>query len=48
MSSVNGIFTEAMLEEAAIEILESLGYDYAFGPDISLGGDMRSEKIIVR
>jgi type I restriction enzyme R subunit len=39
MSSVNGIFTEAMLEEAAIEILQSLDYDYAFGPDISLGGD---------
>lgn len=44
MSSVNGIFTEAMLEEAAIEILESLGYDYAFGPDISLGGDYEERK----
>ncbi len=39
VSSMNGIFTEAMLEEAAIEILENLDYDYAFGPDISLGGD---------
>ncbi len=44
MSSVNGIFTEAMLEEAAIEILEGLGYDYAFGPDISLGGDYEERK----
>lgn len=44
MSSVNGIFTEAMLEEAAIEILQSLGYDYAFGPDISLGGDYEERK----
>ncbi|WP_194318009.1 type I restriction endonuclease subunit R [Listeria innocua] len=44
MSSVNGIFTEAMLEEAAIEILESLGYDYAFGPEISLGGDYEERK----
>ena len=44
MSSVNGIFTEAMLEEAAIEILENLGYDYAFGPDISLGGDYEERK----
>lgn len=32
-------FTEDLLEEAAIEILQSLGYDYVFGPDISLGGD---------
>ena len=44
MSSVSGIFTEAMLEEAAIEILQSLGYDYAFGPDISLGGDYEERK----
>ncbi|MBK5245213.1 MAG: type I restriction endonuclease subunit R, partial [Eubacteriaceae bacterium] len=32
-------FTEALLEEAAIEILENLGYTHAFGPDISPGGD---------
>jgi type I restriction enzyme R subunit len=32
-------FTEDMLEEAAVEILQELGYDYAFGPDISYGGD---------
>ncbi|MBP2028759.1 type I restriction enzyme R subunit [Acetoanaerobium pronyense] len=32
-------FTEDLLEEAAIEILQSLGYEYVFGPDISLGGD---------
>lgn len=44
MSSIKGIFTEAMLEEAAIEILDGLGYDYAFGPDISLGGDYEERK----
>ena len=44
MSSENGIFTEAMLEEAAIEILQSLDYDYAFGQDISLGGDYEERK----
>lgn len=32
-------FTEALLEEAAIEILGELGYDYRFGPDISHDGD---------
>ncbi|AFA47678.1 type I restriction endonuclease subunit R [Acetobacterium woodii] len=32
-------FTEAFLEEAAIEILTGLGYAYAFGPDISPGGE---------
>ena len=36
MSSENGIFTEAMLEVAAIEILQSLDDDYAFGPHTSL------------
>ncbi len=38
-------FTEDLLEEAAIEILEKeLDYDYAFGPDISLGGDYEERK----
>jgi len=37
--SLSESFTEALLEEAAIEILESLGYGYAFGPDISPRGD---------
>lgn len=32
-------FTEDLLEEAAIEILQDLGYEYAFGPDISQGGE---------
>ncbi|WP_303869976.1 type I restriction endonuclease subunit R [Acetobacterium wieringae] len=36
--SLSETFTEAFLEEAAIEILTSLGYSYAFGPDISPGG----------
>lgn len=37
--SLSESFTEAFLEEAAIEILTGLGYRYAFGPDISPGGD---------
>jgi type I restriction enzyme R subunit len=44
LSNVTGIFTEAMLEEAAIEILGNLGYGYAFGPNISLGGDYEERK----
>lgn len=40
----NSVFTEGMLEEAAIEILKELGYSYAFGPDISLGGDYEERK----
>lgn len=31
-------FTEDLLEEAAIEILQNLGYDYASGVDLSPGG----------
>lgn len=38
--SLSETFTEAFLEEAAIEILTTLGYSYAFGPDISPGGDV--------
>jgi len=37
-------FTEDLLEEAAIEILQGLGYEYAFGPDISHGGDVEERK----
>lgn len=37
-------FTEDLLEEATIEILQNLGYDYAFGPDISLGGTYEERK----
>lgn len=32
-------FREDHLEEAAIEILQELGYSYAFGPDIAYDGD---------
>lgn len=32
-------FTEDLLEKAAIEILEEIGYSYAFGPDIAYDGD---------
>ena len=37
-------FTEDLLEEAAIEILQNLDYNYAFGPDISLGGKDEERK----
>lgn len=32
-------FTEDLLEQAAIEIFEELGYNYAFGPDIAFDGN---------
>ena len=32
-------FTEDLLEQAAIEILQELEYSYAFGPDIAYDGD---------
>ena len=34
-------FTENYLELAAIEILQELGYEYALGPEISLGGEFQ-------
>lgn len=34
-------FTENFLEEAAIEILQELGYEYALGPELSLGGEFQ-------
>lgn len=37
-------FTEDKLEEAAIEILQELGYDYVFGPDISCDGERPERK----
>ncbi len=37
-------FTEDLLEEAAIEILQEMGYSYAFGPDISYDGDYPERK----
>lgn len=33
-----------LLEEAAIEILEELGYEHKFGPDIAFDGDMPERK----
>lgn len=32
-------FTEDLLEEAAIEIFQDMGYSYIFAPDISCDGD---------
>ena len=32
-------FTEDVLEQSCIEIFESMGYEYKFGPDISMDGD---------
>ncbi|WP_175615438.1 type I restriction endonuclease subunit R [Piscibacillus halophilus] len=37
-------FTEDKLEEAAIEILQELGYDYVFGPEISSDGERPERK----
>ncbi|MBX4262834.1 type I restriction endonuclease subunit R (plasmid) [Clostridium estertheticum] len=37
-------FTEDLLEDAAIEIMQGLGYEYAFGPDISRCGDCAQRK----
>lgn len=37
-------FTEESLEQAAIEILQELGYDYKFAPDISCDGDYPERK----
>ena len=37
-------FTEDFLEEASIEALKELGYEYVFGPDISLDGDYPERK----
>ncbi|QAA31317.1 type I restriction endonuclease subunit R [Clostridium manihotivorum] len=37
-------FTEDLLEQAAIEILQEMDYTYAFGPDISYGGDYQERK----
>ncbi len=38
------VFNESMLEESVIELLQSMGYNYAFGPDISPGGDWEERK----
>ncbi|WP_422484611.1 type I restriction endonuclease subunit R [Gudongella sp. DL1XJH-153] len=38
------LFTEDMLEESVIELLLTMGYDYAFGPDLSPGGDYQERK----
>ena len=37
-------FTEDLLEEAAIEILGELGYDYKFGPDMAYDGETPERK----
>ncbi|OZV12689.1 DEAD/DEAH box helicase [Tissierella sp. P1] len=37
-------FTEESLEQAAIEILQELGYDYKFAPDISFDGEYPERK----
>lgn len=37
-------FTEDKLEEAAIEILQELGYEYIFGPEISSDGERAERK----
>lgn len=37
-------FTEDLLEAAALEILEEMGYTYAFGPDIAFDGSSPERK----
>ena len=37
-------FTESFLEEACIEILGNLGYQYVLGPEISLGGELEERQ----
>ncbi|MDD2481923.1 MAG: type I restriction endonuclease subunit R, partial [Lutispora sp.] len=37
-------FTEDLLEEAAIETLEELGYEHKFGPDIAFDGESPERK----
>lgn len=37
-------FTENLLEEAAIEILQEMDYTYIFGPDIGLEGSYPERK----
>jgi hypothetical protein len=32
-------FTESTIEQAAIDWLKDLGYDYAFGPEIAFDGE---------
>lgn len=38
------MFNESMLEESVLELLQTMGYQYAFGPDISPGGDKQERK----
>jgi hypothetical protein len=34
-------FTESTIEQAAIDWLQELGYDYAFGPEIAFDSGVR-------
>ena len=34
-------FTESIIEQAAIDWLKELGYEYAFGPEIAFDGSVR-------
>ena len=34
--------TESTIEQAAIDWLKDLGYDYAFGPEIAFDSDVRT------
>lgn len=42
--SLSENFTEDFLEEAAIEILQELGYEYVYAPDISCDGEYPERK----
>jgi hypothetical protein len=37
-------YTESTIEQAAIDWLKDLGYDYAFGPEIAFDGAARADE----
>ena len=38
-------FTESTIEQAAIDWLQELGYNYAFGPEIAFDGVVRVVRV---
>ncbi|MFS0614236.1 type I restriction endonuclease subunit R [Lederbergia ruris] len=45
--NANENFTEAFLEEAVIEILQGMDYEYIFGPDIGQDGSPRDYRSVI-
>ena len=44
--TATAVFSEAQLEEAVLEILTEMGYETAFGPEISVDGTYPNGRII--